>query len=218
MMGGYPTRQLFAGIKTPLMRALNLIRPHFAEIQTAWRKKLGIAGLTAEEVGALGPLTLEAQQENLQAGNFEAYRHELDGQAEVLQNKGLVGAHAIIALGLYLESCLPYLLAAGAKGKEPTLALARLVAAAEWVLLWSYADHRAASLRRLQERERHNLSRDLHDDIGHNLLVLKLYLEMMMMNLKKGNVAELEPKLEEALALASYAVDSVRRLMLDLGP
>jgi signal transduction histidine kinase len=209
---------LFPEIKVPLLRALQLVRPHFSKIRIAWRKKLGIAGLSTDEIEALAPLALEAHYEHLTSANFEAYRQDLERHAHVLQGNGLVGAQPVIALGLYLECCLPYLLAAGPKGNDPIMALTRLVASAESVILWSYADFRAASIRRLLERERQNFSRDLHDDVGHNLLVLKLYLELMTMDFKKGNVAELESKLEEALALVSYGLDSVRRLMLDLGP
>jgi two-component system NarL family sensor kinase len=98
------------------------------------------------------------------------------------------------------------------------VALTQLTAASASVLLTTYANNRATALRRLQDQERHNLSRDLHDDIGHNLLVLKLYIELMTMDLNKGEIDNLQSKLQEALALVSYAVDSVRRLMLDLGP
>ena len=197
---------------------MRLIRPHFSKIRTAWRKKLGSAGLSAVEVEALLPLSLETHFQLLSSADFETYSQELEKHAQVLQGKGLVGAHSAIALGLYLECCLPYLLMAGVKGQEPIIALTRLVASAEWVVLWSYADYRASGARRLLERERQNFSRELHDDVGHNLLVLKLYLELMAMDFKKGNAAELESKLQEALALVSYGLDSVRRLMLDMGP
>jgi signal transduction histidine kinase len=196
---------------------LHLIRPHFAAIEAAWKQKLALAGLDAEKIQALAPLSVKAQYKSLESGDFDAYRQAVEEQAQALQSQGLVGAHAVIALGLYLECSLPYLLA-DAKGKEPAVAFSRLVAVTEWIVLWNYAEYRVASIRRLQERERESISRDLHDEIGHNLLVLKLYLEMMAMDLKKGNIAELDSKLQEALALVSYAVDSVRRLMLNMGP
>ena len=106
MMQSTSTRLLFSEIKVPLLRALQLIRPHFSKIRIEWRKKLGIAGLGAEEVEALMPLALEAHYKNLAAANFEAYCQEIEQHAQVLQGKGLVGAHAILALGLYLEALL----------------------------------------------------------------------------------------------------------------
>jgi signal transduction histidine kinase len=218
MMRGVMTRQLFAEMKTPLLRALHVLRPHYDEILAAWQTKLHAAGLSDEEIESLASLTLDAQSELLEAVNYDGLQHELERRALGLEGRGLPEAQLIVAMGLYLECCLPHLFAAGAKGKEPALALTRLIGGIESVLLSSYASNREASLRRVQERERHSLSRDLHDDIGHNLLVLKLYLEIMTMDMKKGDVANVEFKLQEALALVSYAVDSVRRLMLDLGP
>lgn len=211
-------RQLLSQIKHPLARTLRLLRPHWKEVRTAWEKKLRSLGVKDEEIKALAPLTLEGQSGELEAGDFDAYLRELGEQAKLLEGKGLTEAHVAVALTSYLECCLPFLLQAGASGRDPALALSQLVVAEQFLLLSGYGEHRTASLRRLQDRERLTLSRDLHDEIGHNLLVLKLYLEMMAMDLKKGNVAELQSKLEEALALVQYAVDSVRRLMLDLGP
>jgi len=48
--------------------------------------------------------------------------------------------------------------------------------------------------------------------------VLKLYIEMIANELRKGQVEGARSKFEEALALVGHAVDSVRRLTLDLGP
>jgi signal transduction histidine kinase len=199
-----------------LLKALHLIEPHFVEIRSAWRKKLFAAGLVDEQVELLAPLALEKQLKELESTDLQSYGEQMDGHAQSLQAGGVEEAHAVLALGLYLEACLPYL--PKTKNADPVLALLRVVNAGQWVILRSYAEYRTLGLRRFQERERRNLARDLHDDIGHNLLVLKLYLEMMSMEINKADPEKLGPKLEEAQALASYTVDSVRRLMLDLGP
>ncbi|MBI3895006.1 MAG: sensor histidine kinase [Acidobacteria bacterium] len=213
-----PIQRLLSEIKVPVQQALDLIRPHFAEIRATWRKKLANAGIGEEAFKLLSPLTLEAQYKNLEAGNLEGYQQELERQGQTLERGGVPQAAIAAALGLYLECCLSPLLSANHKGRELALALARLVAAAEFLILSSCSMEGAANWRRLQEQERQKFSRDLHDDIGHNLLVLKLYLEMMATDLKRDDIAQLQSKLEEAQALVAYAVDSVRRLMLDMGP
>ncbi|MBI4460523.1 MAG: sensor histidine kinase [Acidobacteria bacterium] len=200
-----------------MQRAVVLIRPHFSEIRAAWRKKLGESEIGEDAWQALFPLTLEAQEENWMAGNLDEYRRELEQQGQVLERKGVNQAAIAAALGHYLECCLPYLVGSR-KGAEPALALARLLPAAQFLTLTSCAAEGAANWRRLQEQERLSFSRDLHDDIGHGLLVLKLYLEMMVVDHKRGDVSQLQSKLEEALALVASSVDSVRRLMFDLGP
>src|SRR5439155_27187111 len=104
------------------------LRPHYEEILATWQKKLQSAGLNEVEIEALSHLTLDAQSESLEAANFEEFRQELDGQALLMETKGLLEARVIAGLGIYLECCLPYLFAAGSKGREPAAALARLIA------------------------------------------------------------------------------------------
>jgi signal transduction histidine kinase len=177
-------------------------------------------GLTLEEVELLAPLSLRDHIDALRRSDMEAYRQGLESQAKALQTRKVDETQVVLSLGLYLESCVPYLSGRNSEGRDALMGIVRLLHGAELTVLQSYADYRTLSLRRLQERERRNLSRDLHDDIGHNLLVLKLYLEMMNLDLQKAapDPEKLKPKLEEALALASYTVASVKRLMLDLGP
>jgi two-component system sensor histidine kinase UhpB len=68
------------------------------------------------------------------------------------------------------------------------------------------------------EGERRRFSQDLHDEVGHNLIVLKLYIELMARDYKKGRKEDVIEKLEEAMTLVSQSINSVRRLILDLGP
>ena len=211
-------RRLLSEIKSPLHQAITLLSPHFADIRAEWEKRLASTGIGEEELKALFPLTVEAQHQNLGTGNFDAYRQDLDRQGQVLERIGIPQAQIAASLGFYFECCLPYLVGTTQRKRDPAWALARLVATTQLLTLSSCAMEGVANWRKLQEQERLNFSRDLHDDIGHNLLVLKLYLEMMATDLKRGDVSQLQSKLEEALALVSYSVDSVRRLILDLGP
>jgi signal transduction histidine kinase len=71
---------------------------------------------------------------------------------------------------------------------------------------------------RLYEQERRRLSRDLHDQIGHDLVLIKLYLEMIAMEHNQNKPENVQPRIAEAIALVSQAIDSVRRLVFDLGP
>src|SRR4026207_2047316 len=137
-MRGTSLRRLFTELKAPLSRALHLIRPDSKQIHTAWRRKLCVAGLTEEEIEILSSVALDDQNEHLQAANFEAYHYDLERLALALESKGLTEAQVILGLGLYLECCLPYLFAAGQKGKEPAVALAGMVAATDTTLLGSY--------------------------------------------------------------------------------
>jgi two-component system NarL family sensor kinase len=61
-------------------------------------------------------------------------------------------------------------------------------------------------------------SKDLHDEIGHDLLVLKLYTQIIEMDLRKGNLAQVRRKLKESVSLIDRALQGVRHLVFDLGP
>jgi signal transduction histidine kinase len=84
------------------------------------------------------------------------------------------------------------------------------------------AEHRrrdaSAYLTEIYEQERRRLSHDLHDEIGHDLILLKLYLEMIEVDPESRDTEHLHFRVTEAIAQVSRAIDSVRRLVLDLGP
>ncbi len=75
----------------------------------------------------------------------------------------------------------------------------------------------AAELARAQERERRNLARDLHDDVGQTLTALNLNLSLVY-----GQAAPLDPvsrqRLEAAMRLTTQTVQRVRGLMVELHP
>jgi signal transduction histidine kinase len=68
------------------------------------------------------------------------------------------------------------------------------------------------------EKERRRLARDLHDEIGHDLIVLKLYTEIISMDLKKNDLVQVRSKLKESVSLIKHVLGGVRNLVFDLGP
>jgi len=209
---------LFAEIKKPLLGALEALSPHFREIDSDWRNLLGNFVLGENEVAALSDLVLPAEAQTLRSGRFDMYRASLERKGQELEKLGVPERIGIAALGFYLECCLPFLVEDRHREKTYLEAMAHLTASAQLFVMSGYSTQRALNWRRIEEQERHRLSRDLHDEIGHNFLVLKLYMEMMAIDLEKENHAKVKQKLEEALALVKTGIESVRRLVLDLGP
>jgi signal transduction histidine kinase len=76
----------------------------------------------------------------------------------------------------------------------------------------------SAYVTEVYEQERRRLSHDLHDEVGHDLILLKLYLEMIELDPEARDTDQLQFRITEAIALVSHAIDAVRRLILDLGP
>jgi signal transduction histidine kinase len=68
--------------------------------------------------------------------------------------------------------------------------------------------------RRAEEEERRRIGRELHDEAGQSMLLLRLQLEMM----ERDAPAPLRPRLAETRAIAERAVTELRRLVAALSP
>ncbi|MFO7602342.1 MAG: GAF domain-containing protein [Gammaproteobacteria bacterium] len=103
------------------------------------------------------------------------------------------------------------------------LTYARLVAAKiENARLYERLRDSAAELRRLsqklfksQETERHHIARELHDEIGQLLTVIKINLQSL---LRKPDTPGRLPLLEDSIQSVDQLVSKVRNLSLDLRP
>jgi signal transduction histidine kinase len=67
-------------------------------------------------------------------------------------------------------------------------------------------------------RRRAAVSRDLHDQIGHDSVLIKLYLELIEMEHDQNKPGNVQLRIAEDISLVSQAIDSVWRLVFDLGP
>jgi signal transduction histidine kinase len=210
-----PVAGLFVGIKASLKQALDLLQPKSSRIAREWRRLLRQLEPTRTEYEVLAHMDLRGLYRLVRAEDFDAFRGVAFQQGRTLALQGVPAEDAVTALGFYLESCLASLSKDEIDSKA--LALVRLVSVQQRLILTGYAAGRAAG-GRADDRERYRLSRDLHDEIGADLVLLKLYLEMIGMKLEKGNLAEIASKLDDARALISRTLESVRRLTLDLGP
>jgi signal transduction histidine kinase len=238
-MPGSSQKRFHATIKGPAADALDLVSAHAADILAAWSAGLNSLGIDAAELVPAG-FDLASLAEGLRRSTFGSFRRRVKELGQHLASRGARIDHVITALNRLLETCLPYLASAAPNRATPVLALVRLHALATLLLVTGYsgnsitgkktlveqslteAEHRvrgaSAYVTRIYERERRRLSRDLHDEVGHDLILIKLYLEMISMSLQSHPAPEIEPRLTEAITLVSHTIDSVRRLVLDLGP
>jgi signal transduction histidine kinase len=166
-------------------------------------------------------------------------KEEPERQGQELARRRVPAECVLGAVSLYVESCLPYLAAAGRQGTRWTLALSRGASVYQYFLLSGYCRFEAAVRESLEEKvseaelrvqdfsieladayeaERRRLARDLHDQIGHDLIVLKLYTQVIALDLRKGEIGQVRRKLTESVSLIRHALLSVRHLTFDLGP
>ena len=75
----------------------------------------------------------------------------------------------------------------------------------------------STELREVYEKERRRLAQDLHDEVGHDLIVLKLYIEMIVRDLGGGDLSRVRRKLNESVTLIQHALKGVRHLAFSLG-
>src|SRR5579863_111855 len=232
-------KRLFPGTRRRFLLRLASASPQLRKIQSAWQGLLAGLELKADAEEALSGLDVERLYGYLRSGDLQAFESGLEQLGQDLANRDVPEEYALGALGLFFEVCLCGALGEPREDKEYALGLARLASVSQLVLASGYANHRAASRQSLEDRlqkaeeraealairvseanekERRRLSSDLHDEIGHDLVVLKLYLEMIFTDVKEKVNHEVSSQLAEAIGLSTRAIEAVRRLAFDLGP
>jgi len=226
-------------IRQPLAHAVTFLSPHSSGIRKSWIRLLQRCGPCGQYASSLSGLQLTARVRHLAATDPRTYREESEQEGQDLARRGLPAECVTAAISFYVESCLPYLLAADGKGARWTRALTRWASVYQFFLMSGYSRHEAAQRvsleekiglaeRRAQdfsveianayEKERRRLAQDLHDEIGHDLIVLKLYTQVIALDLKKGEIDQVRRKLKESVSLIKHALQGVRHLTFDLGP
>jgi signal transduction histidine kinase len=233
------TGRMILEVKRPLLEALHHLSSHSSDIHSSWLKLLKRYEPCGKHVALLAGLHLATQAQDLRSAKPQAYREESERQGQDLAQRGVPAECAAVAVALYVESCLPYLLSDASNKAAWARAFARLASVYRFFLLSGYAQHAAVERQSMEERisrverrsqdfsvqlgdayerERRRLAQDLHDEIGHDLIVLKLYTEVIALDLKKGDIGQLRRKLKESVTLIKHALKGVRRLTFNLGP
>jgi signal transduction histidine kinase len=238
-MQGDAINRMALEVKEPLLAALTSLSPHASKVLSSWRSLLKRYKACVKYVPLLSGLQVAPQRPEALFANLEAYREQSESEGQELARLGVPQECVGVAVGLYFESCLPYLSQDGEVEVEWIRALARWASLYQFFLLTGYAQDSLSEREDLRERigqaerrsqefsvqlaeayekERRRLAQDLHDEIGHDLIVLKLYTEVIALDLKKGDISQLRRKLKESVTLIQHALKSVRHLTFDLGP
>ena len=238
-MPGISQKKFHSSIKGPAAEALDVVNAHSEEILHAWSVAIRSLALSPADFPAQATLDFGVLADALRRSTFGDFYEATASVAAELSRKGIGLDRALGGLNRLFETCLPYVARTRPNRATLVLALTRLHALIELLIVSSYAaqparrgtlieasfteaEHRvhgaSAYVTRIYERERRRLSHDLHDEIGHDLILIKLYLEMILLDLKRSHPRDIEPRLNDAIGLVSHSLDAVRRLVLDLGP
>jgi len=238
-MPGISQRRFYSTIRRPAADALEILAANSDDIFATWQREVRALGLLLGEFLPAASLNFARLAENLRKVTYPAIRQRLLNFGETLAQRGVRLDIAVAALNRLYEICLPCLIQDLPERASPILALARLHSLVNLLIVSGYTgqwasgkktlveaslseaeDRRygaSAYVTRVYEQERRRLSHDLHDEIGHDLIIIKLHLEMIALS-HDGKDLEAENRLTEAIALVSHAIDAVRRLVFDLGP
>lgn len=222
-----------------LERAVVHLSSQASSVRKCWLQSLKRCTSCGPHAGVLAQLHVVGEVGDLPSGKSHVYRTESQAQGQALASGGVPAECVTIAIALYLECCVPILISGEDNGVQWILALARWASLYQFFLLSGYSLHEEAERAALEEKislaerrvqdfsveladayeaERRRLARDLHDEIGHDLIVLKLYTQVIALDLKKGEISQVRRKLKESVSLIKHALESVRHLTFDLGP
>jgi signal transduction histidine kinase len=222
-----------------LSEALRALSPHAAEIRTTWRKLLTRRHGCGKYAAFLAKLEMAPENCSASLLRPEACNESFERQGDDLARNGVPAECSALAVALYVEACIPYLVSDAVLNDQRINALLNWASQCQYFLLAGYARQASAvsksheekvaqaerrthefsaSLAEAYEKERRRLARDLHDEIGHDLIVLKLYIEVLTLDLKKGDTDRVSRKLKESISLIKHALKAVRSLTFDLGP
>jgi signal transduction histidine kinase len=228
----------FKAVRSSAADALDRLGPHAAAIFRAWRRRLSPLELSSEEAAVLATVDLESMAAKLRRISYQSLSRWGIRLGEEMQQRGIKIDRLLGPMNQLLEICLGRL-AGQRDSPQAALALPRLHSLAVDLVVHGYIQHCDTSIRALTsnlrdakrhlhkasayvtevyERDRRRLSHDLHDELGPDLMLLKVYLELLVLDTEKPGFGALKPKAEEGLALISHTIQSLRRITLDLGP
>jgi signal transduction histidine kinase len=226
----------FLKTKKPFTGAIRSLEPRKKVILAAWKRQLNGLWGDMEIYNTTPEIALWEAIQRVPQMSFRTFRGGIEALGADFARRAVTISRVITALSSLLEIAVQYVIR---DSPDYALALLRMSLIARYVLVSAYSRHWQAQVTNLEERlydaeqrllgtsayvtgvyenERRRLSHDLHDEIGHDLVVLKLRLELISADVDRNNFALVAPRLNDALELIGHAIDSVRRLVMDLGP
>jgi signal transduction histidine kinase len=237
-MPGISQRRFYSTIRGPGAEALETLAPVSQELLARWNRDGLALGFPTHELLDRELMDLGRASELLRKCKYASFRQATQNYGAKLAERGVRLEHAVLGLNRLYEICLAELSKGLPKRARPVLALARLHALMSLLIVSGFTGqwvsgkktlveasleedegrrHEASAyVTRIYEQERRRLSQDLHDEIGHDLILIKLYLEMI--SIGNDDIEAARARVTEAIALVSHSIDAVRRLVLDLGP
>jgi len=226
-------------VAQPLRQVCLQMSPQLSNVQSAWHKMVKRFVPCSKHAAILSGLHMAQRMKDYTDVPVDPYRKFAEEQGQSLARGGVPAECIGVAILLYVECCLPYLASEDPRVVRWLRAVLSWSRAYQFYLLTGYSRQSASDTKALAgrvnaaerqyqessvklgdayEEERRRLARDLHDEIGHDLIVLKLYTQIISLDLKKGDLPQVRTKLKESVSLVKHVLGGVRNLVFDLGP
>lgn len=228
--------KVYSETKKPLAEAIDALASHKNALLRVWRRELQQLSPERERLTSFEGAELWKLTGAVSRLSFPVFRSRMERLGHDLASYGVPLDRVVSAQNALLEMALRFLIK-----EEPQYAVAvlRFHYVTRTILVAAYSQQQeqkialleakltdaeqrlhgaSAYVTKVYEQERRSLSHDLHDEIGHDLVMLKLYLELLAGDIEQHRYSSLRPRLDDARNLVGHTIESVRRLVLDLGP
>jgi two-component system, NarL family, sensor histidine kinase UhpB len=203
---------LAPGAKRHILEFLRALAPLAAELDGALGDRLRKRGFGEPQVAALGSIMPSAAAK---CRAVEPFLRRVEKSGRVLAAAGLRPEDAVAAL----DECEALLARRFPDRFQP--AREQLRSAVLFTLYRAFYELREREVRRLEalarraeEQERRRIGRELHDEAGQSLLLLRLQLEM----LERESPEALRPRFREARGSVETIIRELRRIVAALSP
>jgi signal transduction histidine kinase len=228
--------RVFVKTRKPFAGAIESLEPKKKVLLSAWKRELNGLWGEMEIYDSTPEIALWDVMHRVPQMSFRAFQGGIDALGEEFARRGIAINRVVTAISSLLEIAVQQIVR---DHPDYVRALLRMSLIARYILVSAYWRNWQARIANLESRledaqqrllgtsayvtgvyenERRRLSHDLHDEVGHDLVVLKLRLELIAADVGRGNFSLVGPRLNDALELIGHAIDSVRRLVMDLGP
>jgi signal transduction histidine kinase len=200
---------LAPGARRHVVTLLHGVEPHADALTKRWRARLRVPREAAAALVAITPASAA------RLASLEVFFPEVERAGGELARRGVTPERATEALRDFDD------LVTGVLDGRFQPAREQLQLATQFALYRGFYAEREAEVRRLEslarhaeEQERRRLGRELHDEAGQSLLLLRLQLEM----LERDAPPRLRPELARARATTERIVVELRRIVAALSP
>jgi signal transduction histidine kinase len=213
-MPGIFQRRFYATLRAPSADALEILAPHASRILSQWRREARALAVEPDRLLAGTTFNFVQLANELRKSQYPDFKRRLQQFGENLAKQGVKLQNAVAAYNRLFEMPVANLIRSVPQRAALITGLVGLHDIVTLLILTGYTDmwaagnktlrergrakgetrrYKTSEVTRIYEQERRRLSQDLHDQIGHDLVLIKLHLEMIAMEHDQNQPPNVQP-------------------------